>query len=439
MTQAHVLFLADTTHHTGAVQDHIRAVTSSDKLHWHILNPLVCKTIDKLDLTLFDAVGIHYSIKPYTHYYLSAGLKKKIAAYSGTKFLFLQDEYQNVNGVQEYLHSLQFDLLFSLVNQSIIAKAYPDPRLKDLKKITVLTGYVQDEMKHYQSPAIGERQIDVSYRGRRCEYWLGSLAYEKQWIAEQFTKRVSKGEWRLDISLEESDRVYGDAWINLLKNSKAVLGTESGASVWDFDGSVIKKTNHFMRKNKQAGFPEVYEHVLKPDDGKILYNAISPRVFEAAATKTAMIMFPGYYSGVCEPDTHYIVLEKDFSNLDNVLERLRDTEFLQAMVDRTFDDLILSEKYSQHVFSNLIADQLLLQIGQQRKGQEKAIQQEFQTLEKYQWLNVVRRGATELKFILAQFFKMLLDDKYTVATRFTMLLKGAHRYITYLKSRLAKI
>lgn len=193
-----------------------------------------------------------------------------------------------------------------------------------------------------------------------------------------------------------------------------------------------------MRKNKQASFADIYEQVLKPYDGKILYNAISPRVFEAAATKTAMIMFPGYYSGVCEPDKHYIVLEKDFSNFEDVIARLRDTAFLQTMVDRTFDDLILSDKYSQHVFSDLIANELLLQIGQRKAGDAKVIQQQLHRLEKYPLLNAVRRSTTELRFILFNFFNLLFDRKYTVMTRLTMLIKGAQRYLTYLRSRFVK-
>ncbi|QRN03381.1 hypothetical protein GH742_05600 [Legionella sp. MW5194] len=186
-----------------------------------------------------------------------------------------------------------------------------------------MTGYVNDEMKKVSSPQIKDRVIDVSYRGRRCDYWLGSLAYEKELIAEQFQRRVESKGLSLDISLEESHRLYGENWLNLLKNSKAVLATESGASIWDFDGQVKKETERFLTKNKNAGFDTVYEHVLKSYDGVIVYNAISPRVFEAAATKTPMIMFPGHYNGICKPGEHYILLKKDFSNIDEIVELLR--------------------------------------------------------------------------------------------------------------------
>ncbi|VEG89672.1 hypothetical protein [Legionella spiritensis] len=434
-----VLFLADTTHHTAAVQDHIQAITSGDGVHWHVINPLVCKTVDKLDLSLFDAIGIHYSIKPYNHYYLSAGLKRKISEYSSVKFLFLQDEYQRVNQVQDYLYALKFNLLFTLVNQSIIAKAYPDPRLCGLKKVTILTGYVQEDMKLWSSPDIAQRPIDVSYRGRRCDYWLGSLAYEKQFIAEQFVRKAADKHLKLDISLEESDRVYGDAWLTLLKNSKAVLGTESGASIWDFDRSIEKQTNAYLRRHKNADFPEVYEQVLKPYDGKILYNAVSPRVFEAAATKTPMILFPGEYSGVCKPDIHYIKLEKDFSNMEEVCEKLKDYQFLQQLADRTYATLIESNEYSQHQFANIVMSEVLELIKTERYENSSVVDTCIKAnIAKNNILNLSRRSITELRFIIVNGFQILFDGKYSLSTKLMNLFKGFKRYASYLSPRLKR-
>lgn len=75
MDKPNILFLANTTHHTSAVKNHIKAITTGNNINWHIINPLTCKTIDKFDFSLFDAIGLHYSIKPYDHYYLTSGLK----------------------------------------------------------------------------------------------------------------------------------------------------------------------------------------------------------------------------------------------------------------------------------------------------------------------------------------------------------------------------
>ncbi len=440
MNKPNILFLADTTHHTKAVTDHIQAITTSDDINWHIVNPLVCKTIDKFDFALFDAVGLHYSVKPYNNYYLSKSLKAKIADFQGAKFLFLQDEYQKVNQVQAFIAALGFHLLFTLVNKQNIDIAYPDSRLSRLKKVTVLTGYVQDYMKSIVSLPVHARGIDVSYRGRRCEYWLGALAHEKEFIATEFVKPAVRQGLKLDISLEESDRLYGEAWFQLLANSRAVLGTESGASIWDFDDTVRHKTNQYLGKHKNADFESVYEHVLKPFDGKILYNAISPRVFEAAATKTPMIMFPGFYSGVCKPDLHYIVLEKDFSNIDDVILKLRDHDYLQSIADRAYSDLIESDLYSQHVFSQLVSSELLKEIKLGKTaGSESAICKDIdEKTQKYRLLNQFRCFYTEFGFIVRNFLTLLLDPKHSFLEKFNTLAAGMKRYLAYLLPRLKR-
>lgn len=440
MNKPNVLFLADTTHNAGAVHDHIHAVTSCKSIEWFIENPLINKVLDKLDLTLFDAIGIHYSIKPYNNYYLSTNLKNKISLFNGYKFIFLQDEYQSVNKVQEYLYNLRFNTLFTLVNKDTLSCAYPDPRLKNLEKITVLTGYVNDAMKNIQSPQIKERMIDVSYRGRRCEYWLGSLAYEKQLIAEEFQRRVGNRGLSLDISLEESHRLYGEKWLNLLRNSKAVLATESGASIWDFDGQVKKKTNIFLAKNKSADFDIVYDRVLKKYDGIIVYNAISPRVFEAAASRTPMIMFPGYYSGICKAGEHYIPLEKDFSNIDEVIKKLRDYDYLQNLADNVFNDLILSDLYHANQLGNLVGQKILTNWKDGNSNLfSVGINTEIQTTkQRYKLLNKFRIFMIETLFVIQQGLRLVFDPKISISKKMSTLYNGIKRYIIYLSPRLKK-
>ena len=56
-------------------------------------------------------------------------------------------------------------------------------------------------------------------------------------------------------------------------------------------------------------------------------NQISPKIFEAIRLRTALILFDGSYSDVVKPDAHYIVLKKDYSNIDEVFERLEDIHF----------------------------------------------------------------------------------------------------------------
>src|SRR5262249_22734605 len=83
------------------------------------------------------------------------------------------------------------------------------------------------------------------------------------------------------------------------------------------------------------------------------------RLFEAASVSTALIMFPGDYSGVVEPHTHYLPLERDFSNLEEIGSKLRDTASLTAVVDRAYDHGIGSGPLSLRAFGPRALDALV--------------------------------------------------------------------------------
>jgi hypothetical protein len=79
-------------------------------------------------------------------------------------------------------------------------------------------------------------------------------------------------------------------------------------------------------------------------------NQVSPRVFEAVAVRTALVLFEGKYSGVVEPDTHFIPLRKDFGNIDEVLAKVQDDSYLEALTARAHRDVIGSGNYSYRTF-----------------------------------------------------------------------------------------
>ena len=79
-------------------------------------------------------------------------------------------------------------------------------------------------------------------------------------------------------------------------------------------------------------------------------NQVSPKIFEAIRLRTALILFEGEYSGVVEAGRHYIPLARDFSNADEVFDRLNDLDFIEALTERAFREVISSERYSYRAF-----------------------------------------------------------------------------------------
>ncbi len=97
---------------------------------------------------------------------------------------------------------------------------------------------------------------------------------------------------------------------------------------------------------EKLDFDEVYQHFLKtarkcPAHSK----AISSRNFVAIGIKTCQIMFPGRFNNILKPGEHYISLNPDFSNLVDVLEKLRDKEIWSNIVEQAYQLVMDSHTY----------------------------------------------------------------------------------------------
>src|SRR5258708_3871506 len=73
---------------------------------------------------------------------------------------------------------------------------------------------------------------------------------------------------------------------------------------------------------------------------------ISPRMFEAAALRTSMILLTGRYSGLIQPGEHNVELKKDFSNVEDVLRQVEDIPALRAVAERAYHHLVASGAHS---------------------------------------------------------------------------------------------
>jgi len=308
-----------------------------------------------LHLDRFDVVVIHYTIAIgyLSEHYINPAAKARVRDFRGLKVAFIQDEYRGINRVVEALNFMAIDLLFTCVPEGEIGKVYAPNLLAGLRAVNNLTGYVPERALRMQVARIADRPIDVGYRTRKPPYWLGELGVEKWRIADGFKEALEDTGLKLDLSYHEADRLYGIAWIEFVASCRAMLGVESGASVFDFDGTLQRTVDEYVATHPQASFEEVQQRFLRPYEGRIRLNQISPRCFEAAALRTAMVLFEGEYSGILEPERHYIPLRKDFGNIDEVVARLRQPDRLQELVDRTYEEVACNPAHSYRRFVEL--------------------------------------------------------------------------------------
>ncbi|MFL5929277.1 MAG: hypothetical protein ACJ77E_20285, partial [Gaiellaceae bacterium] len=306
----------------------------------------------------FDVVVIHYSIVVIWDDYLSPALRDEISRFDGLKVQFLQDEYRWVDDITAEMRRLGIDVLFSVVPASQWRAIYGE-RLPRTEILQTLTGYVADDLVARRAPPLASRRIDVGYRGRSTPFWLGRLGFEKIEIGRGFLARAQATDLRCDIAWTEGARIHGQRWNEFMGSCRTMLASESGSSFVDFDGSIERSTREYVAAHPAATYEDVEHDVLQRFAGSPVINTVSPRVFEAAASRTAMVMFPGEYSAVVAPWEHYIPIEKDFSNFEEVAERVRDTAFLEDLTARAHRELIASGGYSEvswiHEFDDAVS------------------------------------------------------------------------------------
>lgn len=350
-------------HEASTVLDHIGAIRAWSRNDVFVL-PMFGDLPDDVDLDAFDGLVIHYNLVMSSEVFLSPLARWRVSQFRGVKGAFIQDEYRFVDSTVSVMRTLGIHVLFTNVPQDQLELVYPDAALPQLKRmVTVLTGYVPQELLSLPVVPYEDRAVDVGYRGRRLPAWLGRLGQEKVVIADRFLADAPAYGLSTDISTREEDRLYGDGWIQFVGGSRATLGVESGASVFDFDGSVEQAIRNHLSSHPDTPFEELHRLFLADIDGRIRLNQISPRSFEAAALGTLMVLYPGDYSGILKPWRHYMPLQKDHSNMAEVAHAIRDREAWERITGQARDEVALNPRYSFRAMVEAMDEGLALSVG----------------------------------------------------------------------------
>jgi hypothetical protein len=306
------------------------------------------------DLFRFDVVGLHYTVRlPFDQ--LSPSLAIALEEFSGLKFLFIQDEYDHTHLAWYWIKKLRFNLVFTVVPEAGIERVYPAEEFPGVRFVSNLTGYVPeglDSGSHVTPPS--KRPLMIGYRGRPLSIRYGMLGIEKVSVGK-ITKEYCDAHGVLtDIAWSEESRIYGPKWYEFMASCRSMLGSESGSNVFDWDGSLVQCVAEFKKQNSGASELAVYESVIRSKEIDGIMNQVSPRVFEAIAARTVLVLFEGTYSGIVKPGEHFIPLKKDGGNLAEVVSLLEDGAYVDAMAERAYRDVIESGKYSYKSFVQMV-------------------------------------------------------------------------------------
>lgn len=344
--QKHLLLLCDyRADSASTIVDHVRAFPRYSQHRVWVLNRLG-NLPPGLDLDRFDGIILHYSLVISYDWFLSKSARAAIRRFKGFKAVFIQDDYRWVNRTVSTMEYLRINAIFCLAPQDVVDLVYSSEILPGVRKITVLAGYVPEDLTRIEPKPYEARGIDVGYRARKLSAWIGGHAQEKWLIADRFLRDAPRYGLACDISYREEDRIYGDRWIEFLRDCRAVLGTESGSSVCDFTGEIQVQVEAHERREPDVDFTTLRELYFKDADGKVMMNIVSPRCFEAAALRTLMILYEGKYSGALVPWRHYVPLRKDHSNMDEVVAVLRNPDQWSDIVDRAYREVAQNPRYT---------------------------------------------------------------------------------------------
>jgi hypothetical protein len=302
----------------------------------------------KFDLIVFDwsFVGARVMRDSFRRTLTRIDALKRSGA---VKVTMPQDEFCSMDLMCGLINDFGIDVVFSVAPASEWPKLYRTVDFEKVRFVQVLTGYLDERLvdewsRRFERDA--PRPIDIGYRTVSTAIW-GRFNLMKREIGEVFEREAVRRALRTDIAVGEPHLIMGDAWLRFLANCRYTLGIEGGSSLLDWDGSLSAAIGLHQRMSPDATFDEM-EGVCIPHgrDGEINVVAVSPRHLEACLTRTGQILVEGEYNGVLRPHEHYIPLARDFSNLDQVFEKMDDEAGRLAMVDRAYRDVVASGDFT---------------------------------------------------------------------------------------------
>ena len=246
-----------------------------------------------------------------------------------------------------------------------------------------------------------ERSIDLGIKTGRYGNYLGDK--ERNAILDFFKDNSLRLKLNSSIENTENSKVGRQGWVDYLNNCKGTIGNESGTNFTEADDHTVIEIMHYaadkLKLKKQPAwfgkfeemlynykpyvhyptllklyhifntklylirlsefslyhdiatynFDEIYDKFFKNYKNPISTRCISSRHFDAIGTKTCQILFEGDYNYILKPDEHYIKLNKDFSNIDDVVRKFKDRSYRETITNESYNYILEGHTYKHRV------------------------------------------------------------------------------------------
>jgi len=328
-----------TIDHLLAFREHL---PNADVQYLHFAQPLPKGMLDQVepDLLIVNYDYLNYRFTPLWPYIRNR--HRNLARQSRKVVAIAQDDFWAHRLLDNWCISWKVDRVLTPIDNDLHI-LYPRS-IKRAEIRTVLTGYAPTSVE--PSDPLAARPIDLGQRVRMMPPHLGAYAQEKAHQTIEFSRYAREAGFAVDVSIRVEDGIVGADWPKFLRRCKFTVGMKGGASIADPYGLLYARVE--ARRHRRFRYHNTPESMsfLRRRDGKHRFSAISPRLFEAAAAGTCQVLRPDDYLGVLEPWVHYLPLNHDFSNVQDVVLAMRDSERCQEVTNNSQKQLIDSGKFS---------------------------------------------------------------------------------------------
>jgi spore maturation protein CgeB len=271
-------------------------------------------------------------------------LKRMLTGIGGVRVFFLNNEFkswQDKLNLADYLGARFLISQLTLQDAQSVYETWPH-------QILSLPYGLNPQVYKPQVP-VSEREIDIGFRG---DYYASYVGHnDRNLLLDEFNAVLKKRYPNMRVDIEVGERYGRQQWAEFLNRCVALVGHEAGMTRVDKDENIRNFINAQEVRLDADRFRKLVDVMREtgvfdpPPSGRIA----APRNFDAMGTKTLQILLPGRYNDLFQPGTHYVELQRDMSNLDDVVEILFDEAARNTIVERAYQDGLAHHTYEQRI------------------------------------------------------------------------------------------
>ena len=331
----------------------------------------------------FDFIFLHHStnadsLRPLEY------IKNFLISRKEEILVFIGNEFNNIFSPIKEKRRLFRELNISFICSMLMKEAALFLWSDIARKKVILSPPALNTNHFFDQKPIKEREFDIGFKGVRYYSYIGDT--ERNDMVEKFSK-IKNLKLSIDFTRFDAKR-----WSIFLNSCKSVISSEAGSYFVDLDDKIIRFIINKIRNNtskliiprsnldkifyrlpqslknfikfllqhsplthsnivfEDSEFDKFYKNYFdKLSKPSIYFKCISSRNFDAIGTKTIQILLEGKYNNILEPNLHYLSLKKDYSNIDEILEKLKDVKLIEQIANDSYEFILENHTYEKRI------------------------------------------------------------------------------------------